>query len=144
MELKNLNDLNQKKILKKLKLIVPAQQAKLGPPVGAILGQVKIKVKDFCAQFNDSTIKYKSGLPLPLVVFVFKGDTFSFFIKTPSISFLIKNISSLNTNNEITLADLYKICLIKRLDFKHIPERSLYRNILFQARALRVTIKIVL
>ena len=49
MEIKNINDVDFLRLNREVTLIVPAQNAKLGPPVGPILGQVKIKVKDFKA-----------------------------------------------------------------------------------------------
>ena len=81
MEIKHIKDVNYIKLVREVNLIVSAQNAKLGPPVGPILGQVKIKVKDFCTSFNDITKKYKNGLPLRVSVFVYKNETFDFIIK---------------------------------------------------------------
>ena len=74
MRILNFNQIDLKRVGKKVNLIIPAQSAKLTPPVGPILGQVKIKVKDFCTLFNDATSSFKIGLPLPVVVFVFKNE----------------------------------------------------------------------
>lgn len=62
MQIKNYNQLDITKITRKVSLIIPAQTAKLGPPVGPVLGQVKIKVKDFCTLFNDATSQFKIRL----------------------------------------------------------------------------------
>lgn len=140
MQLKNIRDLDTRKVLKKLNLIIPAQQAKLGPPVGPVLGQVKIKVKDFCLIFNEATTQFKQGLPLPVSVFVFKNETFSFLIRTPSMSFLLKNIIAINGNNQVTLLDLYKIFLIKRLDFDHLSSMVIFKSVLNHAKVLKIKI----
>lgn len=140
MQVKNLNEIELKRVVKKLNLVIPAQNAKLGPPVGPVLGQVKIKVKDFCTLFNDATNKFKSGLPLPVTVCVFKNETFSFFIKTPTTSFLLKNIVLLNNKKSLTLLDIYKIAIIKKLDLEHLTVRVIFKNILVSAKTLKINI----
>jgi large subunit ribosomal protein L11 len=116
MQIDNCNKVNFTQVVKKLNLIIPAQNAKLTPPVGPLLGQVKIKVKDFCTLFNDATNVFKSGLPLPVSVYVYKNETFCFIIKTPTVSFLLKTILSQNKNKSISLLEVYKISRIKKLD----------------------------
>jgi ribosomal protein L11 len=116
MQINNYNEVNVTQVIKKLDLIIPAQTAKLTPPVGPLLGQVKIKVKDFCTLFNDATSCFKIGLPLPVSVFVYKNETFCFFIKTPTISFLLKIIVFQNTDKTLSLLDIYKISKIKKLE----------------------------
>lgn len=140
MQVKNLNEIELKRIVKKLNLIIPAQNAKLGPPVGPVLGQVKIKVKDFCTMFNDATNKFKPGLPLPVTVCVFKNETFNFFIKTPAVSFLLKNALVLNNTKSLTLLDIYKISLIKKLDFEHLSNEMVFKSVLIQAKILKINI----
>ena len=116
MRINTYNEVNFKQVIKKLDLIIPAQNAKLTPPVGPLLGQVKIKVKDFCTLFNDATNTFKFGLPLPVRVFVYKNETFCFIIKTPTVSFLLKSLLSNNTEKSISLLDVYKISNIKKLE----------------------------
>ncbi len=140
MRVKNLNEIEFKRVLKKLNLIIPAQNAKLGPPVGPVLGQVKIKVKDFCTMFNDATLIFKPGLPLPVTVFIFKNETFNFIIRTPSISFLLKNVLNVNKIKDLTLLDIYKISLIKKMDSDHLNLKSIFRSILIGAKILKITI----
>lgn len=116
MRINNHTDVNFKQVIKKLDLIIPAQSAKLTPPVGPLLGQVKIKVKDFCTLFNDATNSFKSGLPLPVTVYVYKNETFCFIIKTPTVSFLLKTVILHNSEKTISLLDIYKIAKIKKLE----------------------------
>ncbi len=140
MRILNFNQIDIKRVGKKVNLIIPAQSAKLTPPVGPILGQVKIKVKDFCTLFNDATTSFKIGLPLPVIVFVFKNETFNFYIKTPAVSFLLKNSMTLNENKSLTLLDLYKIALIKKIDLNHLPLNIIFKNILMTANLLKINI----
>ncbi len=140
MRVLNLNQIDIKRAAKKVSLVIPAQSAKLTPPVGPALGQFKIRVKDFCTLFNEATTKFKIGLPLPVIVFVFKNETFNFYIKTPSVSFLLKNSLNLNQTKSLTLLDLYKITLIKKLDLDHLSLNVIFRNILIAAQTLKINI----
>lgn len=140
MQIKNFNQIDLTRVVKKVDLIIPAQTAKLGPPVGPVLGQVKIKVKDFCTMFNDGTLKFKIGLPLRVVVFVFKNESFNFLIRTPSTSFLLKNAIKLNKSEGLSLVDLYKIATIKKLDFPHLSLQSIFKSILVTAKSSKFKI----
>lgn len=140
MQIKNLDQLDLNRIVRKVNLIIPAQSAKMGPPVGPVLGQVKIKVKDFCTLFNDATSKLPANLPLKVNVFVFKNETFNFIIKTPSVGFLLKNQVKINKANLLTLLDIYKIALIKKMDFQYLSLKTVYRNILYIAKIMNIKI----
>ncbi|MGD0335767.1 MAG: 50S ribosomal protein L11 [Candidatus Omnitrophota bacterium] len=84
-----------KKALKaQIKLHVPAAQANPAPPVGPALGQHGVNIMQFCKQFNDQT-KGKDGLILPVVISVYDDRTFTFIIKTPPSSVLIKRAANL-------------------------------------------------
>ncbi len=84
-----------KKAIKALiKLHVPAAQANPAPPVGPALGQHGVNIMQFCKQFNDQT-KGRDGLILPVVISVYEDRTFTFIIKTPPSSVLIKRAANL-------------------------------------------------
>ncbi|MFA5116325.1 MAG: 50S ribosomal protein L11 [Candidatus Omnitrophota bacterium] len=78
-----------KKIIAQIKLHVPAGQANPAPPVGPALGQHGINIMKFCKEFNEQT-KTKEGLILPAVISVYEDKSFSFIIKTPPSSILLK------------------------------------------------------
>lgn len=78
-----------KKIVAQIKLHVPAGQANPAPPVGPALGQHGINIMKFCKEFNEQT-KNKEGLILPAVISVYEDKSFSFIIKTPPSSILLK------------------------------------------------------
>lgn len=83
-----------KKIKAQIKLYVPGAQANPAPPVGPALGQHGVNIMQFCKQFNDQT-KGKDGLILPVVISVYEDRTFTFIIKSPPSSVLLKRVANL-------------------------------------------------
>ncbi len=83
-----------KKINAQIKLYVAAAQANPAPPVGPALGQHGVNIMQFCKQFNDQT-KGRDGLILPVVISVYEDRTFSFIIKSPPSSVLLKRAANL-------------------------------------------------
>ncbi|KPK97424.1 MAG: 50S ribosomal protein L11 [Omnitrophica WOR_2 bacterium SM23_72] len=83
-----------KKVTAQIKLHVPAGQANPAPPVGPALGQHGVNIMQFCKQFNDQT-KSREGLILPVVISVYEDRTFSFIIKSPPSSVLLKRAANL-------------------------------------------------
>ncbi|MBM3246719.1 MAG: 50S ribosomal protein L11, partial [Candidatus Omnitrophica bacterium] len=77
-----------------IKLHVPGAQANPAPPVGPALGQHGVNIMQFCKQFNEQT-KGKDGLILPVVISVYEDRSFSFIIKTPPSSVLLKRAANL-------------------------------------------------
>ena len=84
----------KKAVERQIKLHVPAGEATLAPPVGPALGQHLQDPMKFCREFNEKT-KGKEGLIIPVVISVYKDKTFSFIIKTPLASILIKRAAGL-------------------------------------------------
>jgi large subunit ribosomal protein L11 len=83
-----------KKITAQIKLHVPAAQANPAPPVGPALGQHGVNIMQFCKQFNEQT-KGRDGLILPVVINVYQDRTFTFIIKSPPSSILLKRAANL-------------------------------------------------
>ena len=83
-----------KKITAQIKLHVPAGQANPAPPVGPALGQHGVNIMQFCKQFNEQT-KGREGLILPAVITVYEDKTFTFIIKSPPSSILLKRAANL-------------------------------------------------
>src|SRR4030043_2131123 len=84
-----------KKVVVQIKLYVSAAQANPAPPVGPALGQHGVNIMLFCKQFNEQT-KGREGLILPAVISVYEDKTFSFIIKSPPSSILIKRAANLD------------------------------------------------
>ena len=84
----------KKAIKAQIKLHVPAAQANPAPPVGPALGQHGVNIMQFFKQFNDQT-KGRDGLILPVVISVYEDRTFTFIIKSPPSSVLLKRAANL-------------------------------------------------
>jgi large subunit ribosomal protein L11 len=84
-----------KEVKAKIKLQIVAGQASPAPPVGPALGQHNVNIMDFVRQFNDKTNKMEAGTIIPVVISVFKDRTFSFAMKTPPASYLLKKAAGI-------------------------------------------------
>lgn len=78
-----------KKVKALIKLYCPAGQANPAPPVGPALGQHGVNIMQFCKSFNEKT-KDQAGLILPVVITAYEDRTFTFIIKSPPSSVLLK------------------------------------------------------
>ncbi len=78
-----------KKVKTTIKLHVTGAQANPAPPVGPALGQHGVNIMEFCKSFNEKT-KDRPGLVLPVVISVYEDKSFSFIVKTPPCSILLK------------------------------------------------------
>ena len=83
-----------KKVTAQIKLHVSAGAANPAPPVGPALGQHGVNIMQFCKQFNDQT-KGRDGLILPVVISVYEDRSFTFIIKSPPSSVLLKRAANL-------------------------------------------------
>lgn len=83
-----------KKIIGEVKLLVPAGKATPSPPVGPALGQRGVNIMEFCKAYNAQTSKME-GL-LPAIVTVYSDRSFSFVIKTPPVSYLLKKAAGID------------------------------------------------
>lgn len=84
-----------KKVTAIIKLQIPAGQANPSPPVGPALGQAGVPIMEFCKQFNAKTAKMEQGLIIPVIISVYQDKTFSFEMKTPPASVLLKKAAGL-------------------------------------------------
>jgi large subunit ribosomal protein L11 len=79
-----------KKVQGYVKLQVPAGSANPSPPIGPALGQQGVNIMEFCKQFNALTQKLEKGLPIPVIITVYSDRSFTFIMKTPPASVLIR------------------------------------------------------
>ncbi len=84
-----------KEVVAKVKLQIVAGQASPAPPVGPSLAPHGVNLMDFVRQFNDRTKNMEEGTIVPVVVTVFKDRSFTFVIKTPPASFLLKKAAGI-------------------------------------------------
>jgi large subunit ribosomal protein L11 len=83
-----------KKIDGYINLQVPAGQANPSPPIGPALGQRGLNIMEFCKQFNAKTKDLEAGSPIPVKITVFSDRSFSFEMRTPPASYLIRKIAN--------------------------------------------------
>ena len=108
-----------------LKLQIEAGQASPAPPVGPALGQHNVPIMDFVRQFNDKTNKMEPGTVVPVIITVFKNGRFTFEMKSPPVSYLLKKAAGIakgsgEPNKEkvgkVTKKQLTEIAKIKMTD----------------------------
>ena len=84
-----------KKIIGFIKLQIPAGKANPSPPVGPALGQRGLNIMEFCKAFNAQTQSMEPGLPIPVVITAFADKSFTFVMKTPPATILIKKAAKI-------------------------------------------------
>ena len=89
----------RKKVVRELKLQIPAGKATPAPPVGPALGQAQVNIPQFVQQFNDAT-RDQMGYIIPVIIYVYDDRTFSFVTKTPPASDLLKKVQSTKGSGE--------------------------------------------
>lgn len=91
-----------KKIVGYVKLQVPAGKANPSPPIGPALGQRGLNIMEFCKAFNAQTQSYEAGTPLPVIITAFADRSFSFVIKTPPVSYFLKQAAKVTKGSGAT------------------------------------------
>lgn len=105
-----------------LKLQIPAGAANPAPPVGPALGQHGINIAEFCKQFNDAT-KDMSGDLIPVEITVYADRSFSFNLKTPPASALLKKAAGIEKGSGDILKN--KVGKVKIKDLEEIAKRKM-------------------
>jgi len=90
-----------KKITGYIKLQVKAGEANPSPPIGPALGQRGVNIMEFCKTFNAQTQNVEKGMPLPVVITVYSDRSFTFIMKTPPATFLLKKAAGLKSGSPI-------------------------------------------
>jgi len=112
-----------KKIVGFIKLQVPAGKANPSPPIGPALGQRGLNIMEFCKAFNAQTQGVEPGLPLPVVITAFADKSFTFIIKTPPATVLIKKAIKLDKGSSNPLKN--KVGKITRAQLEEIANTKL-------------------
>ncbi len=90
-----------KKITGQVKLQIPAGKANPAPPIGPALGQMGVNIMEFCKQFNAKTQQaMKDGMIIPVIITVYADRSFTFELKTPPASVLLKKAAGLHTDKK--------------------------------------------
>jgi large subunit ribosomal protein L11 len=134
-----------KKVQAYIKLQVPAGQANPSPPVGPALGQHGVNIMEFCKGFNAQTQNIDAGAPVPVVITVYSDRSFTFEMKTPPASFLLKKAAGIKSGSgepnskkvgTVTRAQLEEIVNIKTPDLTAADMDAAVRTIAGSARSM--------
>ncbi len=137
-----------KKVKTQIKLYCPGGQANPAPPVGPALGQHGVPIMDFCKQFNEKT-KDKQGLILPVVVTLYEDRTFSFIVKSPPASVLLKKAAGIakasgNPKTEkvgkVTIDQVREIAKEKMQDLNALDMEGAVKIIKGSARSMGIDV----
>jgi len=143
-----------KKITGYVKLQLPAGKANPSPPVGPALGQHGVNIMAFCKDFNSRTAS-QEGMIIPVVITVFSDRSFTFILKTPPASVLLKKAAGLATNKKpgagskepnktkvgkVTHKQLEELARMKMQDMNTTNVESAMRNMAGTARSMGIEI----
>ena len=137
-----------KKIKTQIKLYCPAGQANPAPPVGPALGQHGVNIMEFCKRFNEES-KGREGLILPVVITVYEDRSFTFIIKSPPVSVLLKQACGIakasgNTPREkagtVTHAHVEEIAKVKLSDLNTVELAQAIKMVEGTARSMGIDV----
>ncbi len=89
-----------KKVVGYIKLQVPAGKANPSPPIGPALGQRGLNIMEFCKAFNAQTQSMEPGLPVPVIITAYADKSFTFIMKTPPATVLIKKAAKVDKGSQ--------------------------------------------
>jgi large subunit ribosomal protein L11 len=139
-----------KKVVALIKLQVPAGKANPSPPIGPALGQRGLNIMEFCKAFNAQTQKLEPGLPIPVVITAYADKSFTFVMKTPPASILIKKAAKIdkgsprpNTDKvgRITRAQAEEIAKTKMPDLTAADLEAAVKTIAGSARSMGIEVE---
>ena len=139
-----------KKIIGFIKLQVPAGKANPSPPIGPALGQRGLNIMAFCKEFNAATQGVEPGLPIPVVITAFADKSFTFIMKTPPATILIKKAAGIQKGSptphsskvgSITRAQAEEIAKTKTPDLTASDLDAAVRTIAGSARSMGITVE---
>ena len=139
-----------KKIIGFIKLQVPAGKANPSPPIGPALGQRGLNIMEFCKAFNAQTQGMEPGMPIPVVITAFADKSFTFVMKTPPATYMIKKAAGITKGSakphtdkvgKITRAQAEEIATVKQKDFTAADMEAAVRTIAGSARSMGITVE---
>jgi len=140
-----------KKVIGYIKLQVPAGKANPSPPIGPALGQKGLNIMEFCKAFNAKTQSLEPGLPIPVVITAYADKSFTFIMKTPPATVLIKKAIQLAKGSarphtdkvgKISRSQLEDIAKLKAPDLTAADMDAAVRTIAGTARSMGVDAEI--
>ena len=139
-----------KKVVGLIKLQVPAGKANPSPPIGPALGQRGLNIMEFCKAFNAQTQKMEPGLMLPVVITAYADKSFTFILKSPPASVLIRKALKIDKGSakphtdkvgKLTRAQAEEIAKLKTPDLTAADLEAAIRTIAGSARSMGVEVE---
>jgi len=139
-----------KKVQAYIKLQVAAGQANPSPPVGPALGQHGVNIMEFCKAFNAQTQQLDAGAPVPVVITVYSDRSFTFTMKTPPASYLLKKAAGIKSGSgepntkkvgKVTREQLEEIAKAKEPDLTAADLDAAVRTIAGSARSMGLDVE---
>jgi large subunit ribosomal protein L11 len=139
-----------KKIVGFIKLQVPAGKANPSPPIGPALGQRGLNIMEFCKAFNAQTQGVEPGMPIPVIITAYADKSFTFTMKTPPATYLIKKAAGVQKGSskphtdkvgKLTRAQAEQIATTKRADLTAADMEAAVRTIAGSARSMGITVE---
>lgn len=139
-----------KKVTAYVKLQVAAGKANPSPPIGPALGQHGVNIMEFCKTFNAQTQGFEVGMPIPVVITVYSDRSFTFVMKTPPATYLIKKAAGItagssNPNTKkvgtITRAQLEEIAKVKQPDLTAASVDAAVRTLAGSAKSMGLNVE---
>ncbi len=137
-----------KKVVGQVKLQIEAGKATPAPPVGTALGPQGVNIMDFCKAFNAKTQK-DAGLIIPVVVTVYSDRSYSFILKTPPASVLLKKAAKVekgsgvpnkNRIGKVTMQQVEEIAKLKLVDLNAADLESAKKTVAGTARSMGIEV----
>ena len=138
-----------KKIVGFIKLQIPAGKANPSPPIGPALGQHGVNIMGFCKEFNAKTAN-QGDLIIPVVITAFADKSFTFILKTPPATVLIKKAAKVDKGSQkphldkvgkLTRAQVEEIAKTKMKDLTAADLDAAVRTIAGSARSMGITVE---
>ncbi len=139
-----------KKVIGYIKLQIPAGKANPSPPVGPALGQRGLNIMEFCKAFNAATQGVEPGLPIPVVITAFADKSFTFIMKTPPATILLKKAAKIEKGSAtphtvkvatITRKQAEEIATTKMPDLTAADMDAAVRTIAGSARSIGIIVE---
>ena len=139
-----------KKLHATVKLQLPAGKATPAQPVGTALGPQGVNIMEFCKQFNGKTAKEPEGLIIPVLVSIYTDRTFTFILKTPPASELLKRAAGIVKGSgepnrtkvgKVTRRQVEEIAKMKLPDLNTTKLDSAIRTVMGTARNMGIEVE---
>ena len=139
-----------KKVKGYIKLQVPAGKATPSPPIGPALGQAGLNIMAFVKEFNARTQNLELGMPVPVVITAFADKSFTFIIKSPPATALLKKAAKIERGSsrphvekvgKLTRAQLEEIAKIKVKDLTAANLDAAVKTIAGSARSMGINVE---